>query len=160
MERREATLAARIKAVNAANDYANNLFDILADWVKPMIGQKVFKVDGEWMEKFKNKLPTFAKQWNNVDVHVYRASSRYSLGWTVKACVSIEGGCGCVYHETSVYVAHVDGQVLSSMYDKQTPHKTDYTAADITAKREEYKRLKKLADDAQSALHPFGEYDR
>lgn len=29
-----------------------------------------------------------------------------------------------------------------------------------TAKREEYKRLKKLADDAQSALHPFGEYDR
>jgi hypothetical protein len=160
MADREATLAARIQAVNAANDYANNLFEPLSAIFKPLIGQKIFKVDGEWMEKFKSKLPIFAKAWNGVETHVYRASSRYSLGWTVKSCVSIQGGCGCVYHETSVYVAHVDGQTLSSMYDKQEPHKTDYTAEDIKAKREKYKQLKKLADDAQSALHPFGEYDR
>lgn len=160
MNRSEATLAARIKAVNTANDYANTIFYSLDEWAKPLIGQKVFKVNGELIKKYADNLPMFTNQWNSVGIHVYRASSQYSLGWTVKACASIEGGCGCVYHETSVYVAHVDGQVLSSMYDKQPPHKTDYTAADITAKREEYKRLKKLADDAQSALHPFGEYDR
>lgn len=161
MDRREAILAARIQAVNAANDYANTLFEPLAEIFKPLIGQKVFKVDNEWMEKYKSKLPTFAKRWNGVDIHVYRASSRYSLGWTVKACASIEGGYGCVYHETSVYVANIDGQILTSMYPGDAPkYKTDYTAADITAKRQEYKRLKKIADDAQSALHPFGEYDR
>jgi hypothetical protein len=153
-------LDARIKAVNAANDYANGLFDELSPIFAKLVGQKVFKIDGEWLEKHKSILPVFAKTWNDVSIHVYRASSRYSLGWTVKACANIDGGCGCVYHETSVYIANIDGQNLSSMYDKPNQHKTDYTAEDVTAKRETYKRLKKLADEAQSALHPFGEYDR
>lgn len=160
MDRSEAILATRIKAVNTVNDYANTLFEPLAETFKPLIGQQVFTISGEWIEKYKSKLPTFEKQWNGVAINVYRISSRYSLGWEVRACCHIAIGYGCIYEHASVYIAHIKGQVLSSMFDKPEPYKTDYTAEDIMAKRETYQRLKKLADDAQAALHPFGEYDR
>lgn len=159
----QTTLAARVIAVNIANNYANSLFDKLSPIFKPFVGQKIIKIDGSLLEKVQKLIPQDLGQkfLSGSSIQVYRDSSQFSIRYTVKSCVNIEGGCSCVYYETSVYIGEFDGQNLKSIHDNpDTQRRIDFTAEEITAKREEYKRLKKLADDAMSALQPFGEYDR
>ena len=156
MDERPARLAARVKAVNAAHACANEFRKILTDIFRPLVGVKLFKVDGSILAKYVPLLPEFP---NRHDLMVYRHRSDYSLAWTVKTCEQVVGASHCLYYETTIYVGEVSGVTLKNVNDP-CDMKTDYTAADIAAKRETYKVAKKVADDALSALYPFGEYDR
>lgn len=156
MDERPARLAARVKAVNAAHACANELHRTLIDIFRPLVGVKLFKVDGSFLAKYLPLLPEFP---NRHDLMVYRHRSDYSLAWTVKTCEQVVGASHCLYYETTIYVGEVSGVTLKNVNDP-CDMKTDYTAADIAAKREAYKAAKKVADDALSALNPFGEYDR
>jgi len=149
-------LEARIRAVNRANAYANELSAKLKELFRPFVGQKVLKADNTLMEKYKKVLPKFTCTPN---LSVYRYTSEYSLVFIVKTCEGDNNG-HAYYHETSVYVGELQNGFLTKVGDEPLNLKTDYTAADITAKRQAYNAAKRLADEALSALHPFGEYDR
>lgn len=150
------TLAAKVRAVNTANAYANMLFVKLKKFFTPYVGKEILLNDGGLRASIKKD---FEPLPNTDGISVYRHTSDYSLAYTVKTCESIEGGCLCVYHETTVYVGKVDGKVLESL-EASFEAKCDYTAADVEAKRQALRAAQKALSDAQSALYPFGEYDR
>lgn len=157
---RENTLAARVKAVNAANAYAMKLYPVLMDFFRPLLGQQILKVDGTLLKKIEAAMPAFPDSGVSQNrLHVYRNTSDYSLAWTVKTCESIEGASSCVYHEIAVYVGGLSGGTLKDFY-APPDLRSDYKVEDVKAARAAYEAAQRTADNLKSALHPFGVGDR
>ena len=150
------TLPAKIKAVNRANEYGVKLYQELEPIFRPLVGQSILNKNGTLAKRFAKLLPELPC---TTDLHVYRGDSNYSLAWCVKTCEMNGDGYGCVYHEITVYIGNIRGDVLTEICSPFTA-RTDYTAEEVHANREKYESAKKLADDARSKLYPFGEYDR
>lgn len=154
-------LDAKVKAVNLANQRGIELYKKLVEIFRPLIGKQVLKANDTLMKKYTDLLPKWPYLALETNVTIYRYSSAYSLVWVVKACISDNPtGPGIAhYAEASVYIGSIRDGVLveiSSPFEART----DYNAADVEAAREKYRIAKKASDDAFSALHPFGEYDR
>lgn len=152
-------LEARVKAVNKANKYATEIFPILQEFFRQYVGQKVEKADGQLLAKIVDKMPKFA---NGQGLRVYKYSSNYSLAWTVVASENCEfNGAyhSCVYHETTVYVGDLEESILKGLSNPFSA-KYDYSVDEVVKLREKYQIAKKAASEAESALWPFGEYDR
>lgn len=149
-------LAAKVRAVNTANAYANMLFVKLKKFFTPYVGKEILLNDGGLRASIKKDFELLP---NTVGISVYKQSSNYSLAYTVKTCEMIKGGHSCIYHETTVYIGKVDGKVLESL-EASFEAKCDYTAADVEAKRAALREAQAAVSAASSALYPFGEYDR
>ena len=157
MKKHTSLLAAKVAAVNAANDYANKLFPLLSAALAPFMGEQVEKAAGGLLEKVKRALPVFP---NTPALSVYRGGSGYSLTWNVKTC-ELYGEHGCAYHETPVFVANLRGGIAEKWDGVPfQPLRTDYTDAEIFALRQANDAAKKAASAAAAALYPFGEWDR
>ena len=148
-------LAAKVKAINKAHKYANELWPTLAEMFRPLVGERITKVDGTLFAKIVKDFPKFT---NTHDLQVYRHGSNYSLAWTVKTS-EMDSLNTCCYYETTLYVGDIDNGVLTKMSEPYTA-RTDWTSEEVVALRLDYKEKKKLADNALSALCNFGEYDR
>ena len=107
-------LAARVKAVNAANRMAGEVYDKLAAIFAPYVGCKIEKADGGLLAKVAKALPEFP--YSN-GLHVYKYASNYSLVWMVKAC-EVCDGIAC-YHEAGVYVGEMRDGVLLKLCNRQ-----------------------------------------
>jgi len=146
----------KVKAVNQAHLYAKHLYERMTEIFKPLVGQKLEKVDGTFLEKIRKLLPELP---NTPSLSVYRGGSNHSLYWNVRTTVWDNATDGQhQQHEVGVYVGNMHNGVLESMMERED-YRTDYTADEIEVKRETYKEAKKIADAAMSALHPFGEND-
>ncbi len=148
-------LAAQVRAVNRANDYANKLYPTLAAFFRPLIGDKVTKSDGSLLQKFEKLLPEMP---HTREVTVYYHRSDYSLAWTVKTCENVEQAETCVYHEVTVYVCDLRNGRIEKMSNHFGALRTDYTVEEIESKRENCRILEKAYSAAKSALDGFGEY--
>jgi hypothetical protein len=146
-------LAARVKAVNTANAKAGEVYDQLAAIFAPYVGCKIEKADGGLLAKVAKALPEFVGN----GLHVYKYASNFSLVWMVKTC-EVCDGTAC-YHEAGVYVGEMRDGVLLKLCNRPEL-RSDYTVEEVVANREAYEAAKKIADDVQGKLHPFGEYDR
>lgn len=151
-------LAAKVAAVNAANEAANELRPVLLATFAPFMGQKILKTDGTLLEKVRKIVPELP---GTVALSVYRHSTSYSLVYYVKTCHGY-GEHSCVYHEAAVYVGELDGATLKPLppVNPQPNFRTDYTEAEIFDLRQKCKAAKEAARAAESALFPFGEFDR
>lgn len=157
------SLEAKVAAVNAANKAANELYDSLVEVFRPLVGQKILKADGSLMAKVQKLMPSLPDTRSGSSIlYAYRHASAYSLAWTVKACESSEGkyeDCQYAnYHETTVYVGKITGDVLTDI-EPPPNFPTQYDARTVTLARENYHKAKAAADAAYSKLHPFGEHD-
>ena len=148
-------LSPKVKAVNVANAYGIELYDKLAAVFTPLVGCKIEKADGTLLAKVAKLMPSLP---HGVGLSVYRYTSNYSLMYVVKTCES-DGYNGCMYHETSVYIGEMRDGVLVKLCNKPEL-RTDYTVAEVEANRKAYEVAKEAASQAESKLHPFGEYDR
>ena len=149
-----AKLEAHVKAVNRVHKYTKELFATLRPIFEQLVGQKITKADGSLLAKVEKLLPKLGTD----DVMVWRStSSNYSLVYYAKTCVSCDGHG--IYYEDSVYIGEMSDGVLIKLYDNYDV-RDDFTADEIEQKREAYFKARELADDAKSALHPFGEYTR
>lgn len=156
MNTKTTALEARVKAVNKANGYAKMIYPKLSAMFKKFLGTKIEKADGSLTVKVKKELPELPEV---PGVSTFRDRSQYSLLWTVSACENSEHST--LYHKTSVYIGEMKDGVLTKLTEYFCENlRTDYTVEDILAKREAYKAAKKIADAAESALFPFGDYDR
>lgn len=163
-DRRMATLDARVMAKNAVHAWANQVGPILLARFRPLVGQKLLKVDGSFLEKYKglsDDIPLPDK------MHRYwregTGTGTSSLAYTLDICASVDGFDGCIYEKQVVYVGSFTGQVLSSVRDARLVSqtlRTNYTSAEVLRLRDEHKALQEKANKALSALYPFGESDR
>jgi hypothetical protein len=150
------TLEAKVEARNLVAVEHNRLLPLLAAAFAPLVGQKILKVDGTLLEKYKNIAPLapfFTKE-----LSIYRLSSSYSLAFVVKACVLCDRG-GYVYDEATVYVGELDGAVLKALIAPQ-PLPTGYTVEKVLEARKALEAAKAAFSKAESAVWPFGSYDR
>jgi hypothetical protein len=151
-------LLAQVKATNRANAEAVRLYPLLVKAVAPFVGQQVKKATGELTEKFKKALPEFDGGGGN-KVQVYRQQSDYSLAWVVKTWEH-ESPFTVTYAEAVVYVGEIHCKTLTKLTEKAPQLRTDYDAFEVARLRKVYEEKRKEADEARSALYPFGEYDR
>ena len=149
-------LAAKVKAVNQAHTHANQLALLLRTTFEPLVGHQITKCDGTLMAKVKKLMPAMP---NTATLQVYRSTSVYSLAFTVKTCQMIAQTCTCLYYEVTFDVGDLDNGILSQLTGL-CHHRTDYTAEEIQGKRDTYQAAKKIYNQAQSDLYPFGERDR
>src|SRR5262245_42728896 len=153
-------LEAKVAAVNRANAYANELAPRLRAAFEPFLGQKIFTAAGPLMKSVKQVVDALnlPSNMSNRSLNVYRyniGNTIYSVCYVVQANEPEPGAS----HEVSVYVGEVSDGVLTKMMNGEA-FRTDYTAANVQAARDTYQAAKKAASAAESALHPFGEYDR
>ena len=156
MRNQKAILEARVKGVNAANAFANELYPRLVSVFGSFIGEKITKVDGDLMQKVVKGIESLAFP-NTVKISVYRYRSDYSIVYVVKTCEQVDGIA--YYHESSVYVGEMSNGVLTKLCNPPAL-KTDYNADVVAGLRVKHEAAKKAASEAESALFPFGEYDR
>lgn len=153
-------LETRVKGVNRCHKYANELYPVLLEAFSEFVGNKVELAVGGLTQKVRNKIDQLNLPCTP-GLHVSRYPSRYNICYRVTTSECSDKG-HAYYHEVSLYIGELDGNVLKKINDLKDfkPYKIDYEAADIEIKRTQYKLAKSLADAAQAALYPFGEYDR
>jgi predicted RecB family endonuclease len=84
MSDQQELLTAKVKAVNKANKYANELKVELVSFFKDYVGKKIFKADGTLLAKIVALAPKFE---NSKSISVYHRSSFNSqLSWVIKTC--------------------------------------------------------------------------
>lgn len=146
------TMKLRIKAVDKANHHANKLLGPLVDALRPFLGLKIVKADGTLVAKAKIAVDAAIasvkpdggnfRDGSNFP-HVYRSTSSYSLGWTIKTCESTDRNT--VYHETYLYVGELGGegrQMLTKFSEPVIPLRDDYSENEI-------EKLQKAADEKE-----------
>lgn len=145
-------LTARVIAENRANEIATELSRQLLAIFAPFVGQKITKQGGDLTEKVKKLLP---KLPNSNHASVHRERGAYSLAFKVSCYENTSRGG--VYQDVMIYVGEMDGHTLTKL--SQPFVGQTYTVEEIERKRSEYEIAKKLYQDAQHALYPFGEHD-
>lgn len=155
MDIRLARLTARVKAANQAHAYAATLYANLFPIFSKFVGQKIVTaLTGDLLAKIKKLMPELE---NDRNLRVWRVSGDYSLAYGISVNEMVDDR-SCIYFETTVYFGSMQYGVLTKMTEF-SPLRYDYTVEEILQKRAEYEKAKKLADDAKSALYPFGESD-
>ena len=155
-------LNARVHGRNKANRLAIELYKELSNFFASLVGCKILKADGSLLKKHDEAVKQLLGKYKNYErVSVYRSNSTYSLVWVVKVWDMYQRTYSerANYEETTVYVGELNGDVLTKL-SNAPQYRFDYSADEIREKREKYKALAKLADDAKSELFPFDEYDR
>lgn len=147
-------LSAKVCAVNKANAYAMRLHKLLSPIVAQWVGQDILKADGTLRVKYEKQIPKFPEV---AGIRVYKRVASYGLSFSVSGSENAEDCTMC--YEASCNLAKLSNGVVGELY--QCPElRTDYTAEEIEEKRKAYKKAEELAREAESALTPFGEYDR
>jgi hypothetical protein len=150
-------LEAKVKARNTAVEYGISLYKQLVEVFEPLVGQKILKVDNDLLAKVKANVPKFDDLPEGISIF-RRFAAVNAIAWTVKVRVPVEDDEIWVYQEVTVYVADMEGQTLTKI-NNPFEGRTDWTADEVEEKRRAYKEAKKKADEAHSALYPFGEHD-
>ena len=155
---KNAKLAARIKAVNAANRAANAGAIIIADALNDLVGTKITKNDGTLMASVKKRI-NLSDLERGIHQILHDRQLTSTLCWTFKACESIEGTSQCLYHDATVYAGVLENGFLVSLNDLDF-YRENWTANEVVEKRTRYKELQREADVFRSELSDFGIEDR
>lgn len=151
-------LAAQVAAWNRVNAEANRLAVELARIFAPFVGKKVTCNGGSLTQRVKAALPEFSCV---PELHIWHPCSEYHIDYAVKVSELEDKGdyCGSHYAETYVQVGKLKDHVLESLNEPYTDRRTDYTEAEIIAKRQALEKAEKAFHDAQSDLSPFKRFD-
>ena len=158
-------LEAKVESVNLANREALWLQRTLKPVFASYLGKQVVKKDGGLLAKVASEVGVVTDGPTDRRVWFFPVTSRYSVQYTVKSCVT-HGGRS-YYHEVPVYIGHLG--VNGEGFGAQRTHleslaedlelRTDWTADEVESKRRECREAEEAFRVAQSGLIPFGFYD-
>ena len=147
-------LAAKVRAVNTANAVALQLYDRLAPVFSPYQGAKVVNKDGSLVHKLAKVAEPIIDEFRSKVHHIYKYSvSDYNVMYVVKTGVSY-GEHSCVYHEANVYIASIRHGEMTEL-SKRPELRSDYSADEISTAKQEYERLKKMANIVIAPYYSF-----
>lgn len=141
-------LMPKLEAVNLVHEELNLWIPKLQQRFAPYVGKSILRKDDTLKQPFNQWLPVLS----NSALLMYRISSKYSLGFAIKACISTEDAC--VYYEQAGYIGDIDNSILKSVRPF-TLLRCDYTAEEILRLHQELKVAKAQVDAITSKLHPF-----
>lgn len=141
-------LRAKVDAVNIANEYAMKLKTHLDEIFRPLVEKKIYKADGNMLEKYKG-IENFP---HDSRVKVSRRYSDYFLGWNVS--VMSQFGDSVAYHDVCVYVGKIEGQILTELYPAEN-FRHDYTFEEVSEKKKYIEELEEKVRNAKSEMRNF-----
>lgn len=147
-------LEARVKNVNKVNACANEYHAALTEFFRGYVGKKVCNADHSLTKRVKDQLPTLPDSHN---LRITNRAYEYYISFYISGHESWEHGC--VSHEVTLYIGKLKDGVLTELTESPG-YRTTYTTQEVEVCREHYRSMEKQYRDAQSALYPFGEYDR
>lgn len=162
MKIHNSALAAKVAAQNEANQTVNTYAPMVIEALRPFVGQKVLKANGELLEKVKSKIPEMPNYGNNKDVNCYASSGRgYSITINAKTCHGHprKDYTAAHYAEAMTWCAELSGGILTKLCNFQ-PLKTSWTEEEVTNARHALEKAKDEMSKAQSALGEFGTFDQ
>lgn len=144
-------LAARCAAFNIAHAEINRLAPLYRAAFSAFHGQHVTTAAGDYLAKVRKTLPAASP-----DVQIY---SPHVGCFVVKVCTS--SGNSAHYAEAYFYAfsKNHDGTAAPLAWEFE-PYRTDFSPESVQAARAALKEAKEAVDRAESAVAPFGEYDR
>ena len=154
-----ARLSASVRAANRVFKRCNELHAVLTEFFTPYVGKVILKKDGSLLAAVADKMPKFG---GADDIRITRSRGNFTLGWDVDDNEQ-NGECGCIYYKSSFTVGvfgesyKAESSILKELVGSPN-YREDWTAKEIEDLRAEAKRLQRLADDAKSKYHHFGEY--
>ena len=152
------SLEARVASVDRANQYANQVYDILTKIFAPFVGQKIRKKDGTLLEKVKDAFGDFEFVTGNY-LSARMLDNKHSLGYLIQAGTMADDG-KMYWHECPVYIGHTNEAILTDIDPTFVKYKTDYNYRNIQKLRETFWEKEKEYLKARENLYPFGENDR
>jgi len=146
-----ARLTAKVKAVNRANAYAQELYERLMPIFEPLVGEKILKQDGALLAKIMKLMPELP----NTDVLcVFRSLSACSLEFHIRAMEHADDFRGNVYHEAHLYIGELDRGTLVAL--AQLPNvRSDWTIREVAEGHKKVEEAQEALDNAKRAIHPF-----
>ncbi len=124
---------------------------------RSFVGQKIRKVNGEWMQAFRDAVAPYLQ--NGTGDHWLL--SNYSLARVFKACE--QGPRTCYYAEATLYIGEIDGQTLVNVKYADTfnadTFRIDFTEIEVSEVRRQVKVAREALQKAESKLSYFGEHD-
>jgi hypothetical protein len=158
---------ARVQAINLCAMFHNIFLKTLQDNFAPHVGEKILKVDGTLLEKFKKLMPKIEDYKElaslkdaRATLHFYRLNSDYSLGLCVRVDVFHDDRVGGNHEsfESTAYVGDLRGQILEKL-SLPSWHKSDYSPEEIFAQFKIAEELAEKARQAESVMSPFSLVD-
>lgn len=149
---------AKINARNKANEVANRVYEELIPVFRPLMGKKVCKVDGTFLKKVANQLPNWEKKHALITYPwtIHHSSSDYYVMFNVSVSEPVTGW-GHLYEDASVYICRInEGKEVIEICDPPN-RRSDYSFDEIKSLIEDYEQKREAANEARSALHPFGD---
>lgn len=112
-------LAAKVKAVNLANQAVQIVQNKLIEEFKPFVGHVIQKADKTLMKRVESKictdfgLPEGVKVW-------YNTTSKYYLTWGIQVCVNYDwkGDYYNTYSERTAYIGEMSDSRLIKLSEK------------------------------------------
>lgn len=157
-------LEIRVRGENTASRIANEIFPVLAEFFSEYVGESIRKQSGGLFKKIEDKLKEIESQFPSDPIlqMIVRNGLEYSVSYLVKCCETYtEEGRECgeaIYSEKVVYVADLQGGVVSRIYDPPE-FRTNHSVDTVIKARKKFKEAEKAFNEARSALFPFGERD-
>lgn len=151
-------LETRVRMVNNTHKYGNDLYYILIKAFKPFIGKKIIKKAGGLIQKAQQIINSINSPYNGPTQVYKNPNNNYSLSFIVKTCETLNERT--FYYEICIYIGNVENEILKDMDYPFPDLKVNYKAESVIEDRRICKELQEKADNAKSALFPFGMYDR
>lgn len=145
-------IALKVLAVNATNKLALEFYPKLAAAFRPLIGKKILKADGTFLEKYKGLLPELP---NTPSMRVYRYSSDYSLIWRAECTAWV--GNNHSSHTVSMYIGELTGDILKEIVPFVEDRRTDWTTEEVVKMVEDMEVKRQAYEDARSPCYLFDE---
>ena len=152
-------LEAQVRAVNRASAAVNELWPALREACRPLIREKVVKVNGQLTGKGKRLLAILSP---TPELRVSHQTSVDVLGWAASATETweTEGGFGrqSICHEVHFCVGHLRDGHLTSLCELPEPLRTDFTVEEVLERRRRLREAQSMYAAARSALSPFTDH--
>jgi len=147
-------LTAKVNAVDRANRCAEEIYPLLANALRPFVGEKVLKQNGVLTKKVEDALPSLPQTHGIQSTSVHFHFSKWALCWIVKTCENIEGTCTYLYHEVAVYVGEVKDSILTKLCNPPEHYPT-YTVKEVANLIQRVEEAKNKYEELRSSLYPF-----
>lgn len=141
-------LAAKIRAVNTANEQGKLLYGQIVEKITPFIGTKILKTGDKLIKKIAQEIEA---PYNN-DLLIYQNPSRYTLSYVVKS--SCRDGGEYESHEAVVYIGNIRDGILTDLFCPFN-ERSDFSTQEIIETMDEIKNLEKKLDQEKNKIYPF-----
>lgn len=141
-------LAAKIRAVNTANEQGKLLYEQIVEKITPFIGTKVFRADNTLIKKIAQEIETPQEK----DILIYQNSSRYTLSYVVKS--SCRDGGEYESHEVMVYIGNIRDGILTDLLEPFN-ERSDFSTQEIIDVMAAIKNLEEKLSQAKNQIYAF-----